>query len=60
MLVKPAAQSSGLLGPQIQGLVLLALRKQNCFSQAEKTHKAQSKAQSAKPDVSHFRKRNVV
>lgn len=42
MLVEPAAQSSGLLGSQIQGLVLLALQKQLCFTQAKK-HKSQSK-----------------
>lgn len=40
VLVEPAAQSSGLLGSQIQGLVLLALQKQLCFSQAKK-HKSQ-------------------
>lgn len=42
VLVEPAAQSSGLLGSQIQGLVLLALQKRLCFSQAKK-HKSQSK-----------------
>lgn len=40
MLVEPAAQSAGLLGSQVQGLVLLTLQRENDTSEELETCRA--------------------